>query len=78
MLYTVAIAVCLTGTPMPDCQEPTAVAWIVSPEQPNSPAGCLTHGMFYAASSNLVTAGSYAKVFCTPRTGRSASITLEQ
>ena len=69
MLYTVAIAVCLAATPLTECHEPTAVAWIVSPEQPDSPAGCLIHGMQYAANSRLVSAGSYAKVFCTPGAG---------
>jgi hypothetical protein len=28
----------------------------------------MMHGMLYAASSNLVTAGSYAKVFCSSGT----------
>ncbi len=65
MLYTVAIAVCLAATPAPKCHEPTAVAWIVAPENPTSPSGCMMHGMLYAASSNLVTAGSYAKIFCS-------------
>jgi hypothetical protein len=65
MLYTVAIAVCLASTPVPDCHKPTAVAWIVAPETPPSATGCMMHGMRYAASSNLVTPGSYAKVFCS-------------
>jgi hypothetical protein len=64
MLYTVAIAVCLSTTPHIECHEPTAVAWIVSPEHPTSVSGCLMHGMLYASNSRLVTAGSYAKVFC--------------
>ena len=65
MLYTVAIAVCLAATPAQQCHEPTAVAWIVSPEHPSSASGCMMHGMLYAASSRLVTEGSYASVFCT-------------
>jgi hypothetical protein len=66
MLYTVAIAVCLSATPITECHEPTAVAWLVAPERPDSPTGCMTHGMLYAASSNLVSPGSYAKIFCSP------------
>jgi hypothetical protein len=65
MLYTVAIAVCLSATPIPECHKLTAVSWIVAPEQPSSLTGCMRHGMLYAASSNLVTAGSYAKIFCS-------------
>jgi hypothetical protein len=65
MLYTVAIAVCLSTTPTPDCQQPTAVAWVIAPDRPSSPSGCMMHGMLYAATSNLVAAGSYAKVFCS-------------
>ena len=65
MLFTVAIAVCLSATPIERCGDQTAIAWIVAPEQPESPSGCMIHGMQYAASSNLVTEGSYAKVFCT-------------
>ena len=65
MLFTVAIAVCLSSVPVERCGEKTAAAWIVAPEQPASPSGCMIHGMQYAASSNLVTRGSYAKVFCT-------------
>jgi hypothetical protein len=64
MLYTVAIAVCLTATPIEKCHEDSAVAWVVAPEHPSSPSGCLAHGMLYAASSHLVIEGSYAKVFC--------------
>jgi hypothetical protein len=64
MLYSVAIAVCLSTTPQVKCREPTAVAWIVAPESQSSVSGCMMHGLLYAASSRLVTAGSYAKVFC--------------
>jgi hypothetical protein len=67
MLYTVAIAVCLSTTPAPNCHKPTSVAWIVAPESPASASGCMMHGVLYAASSNLVTPGSYAKIFCSVR-----------
>jgi hypothetical protein len=65
MLYTVAIAVCLSATPMQNCSEATSVAWIVAPEHPGSMVGCIRHGMLYAAESNLVSDGSYAKIFCS-------------
>ena len=65
MLYTVAIAVCLSATPVRDCSEVTSVAWIVAPQHPGSISGCMQHGMFFAAESHLVTQGSYAKVFCS-------------
>ncbi len=65
MLYTVAIAVCLSATPMQNCGETTSVAWIVAPEHPGSIVGCMRHGMLYAAESHLVSNGSYAKIFCS-------------
>jgi hypothetical protein len=68
MLYTVAIAVCLSATPMQNCGETTSVAWIVAPEHPESIVGCMRHGMLYAAESHLVSDGSYAKIFCSQGT----------
>ena len=65
MPYTVAIAVCLAMTPVTECRQATAIDWIVAPNHPDSASGCMIHGMQYAAESNLVDAGSYAKVFCT-------------
>ena len=75
MFYTVAIAVCLLTTPIPECQKATAVSWIVAPEHPPSLGGCMRHGMLYAATSNLVKEDSYAKVFCSTGTtaGRSTA-----
>ena len=79
MLYTVAIAVCLSATPIQKCGEINSVAWVVAPDHPTSIAGCMRHGMLYAAESHLVTAGSYAKVFCSSGTtaGKSTAM-LEQ
>ena len=76
MLYTVAIAVCLSATPIQNCGEVNSVAWVVAPEHPTSMAGCMRHGMLYAAESRLVTEGSYAKVFCSSGTtaGRSTAL----
>ena len=73
MIYNVLIAVCLSATPAPQCQEKTAVAWVIAPEPQSSPTGCMMHGMLYAASSRLVTPGSYAKVFCTTRPQESST-----
>ena len=58
MIYNVLIAVCLSATPAPQCQEKTAVAWVIAPEPQSSPTGCMMHGMLYAASSHLVTGGA--------------------
>jgi hypothetical protein len=66
MLYTVAIAICLSTTPTPECQRLTSVSWVIAPEQPPTLGGCMRHGMYYAANSHLVQDGSYAKVFCSP------------
>lgn len=77
MLYTVAIAVCLSAVSASDCREPTAVSWIIAPEAQGSATGCMVHGMQYAAMSHLVTAGSYAKIFCSPHAPRQhAEITV--
>ena len=67
MLYTVAIAVCLSATPIQTCGQANPVAWIVAPEHPASIVGCMRHGQLYAANSHLVSAGSYAKMFCSVR-----------
>ena len=54
------------------------MAWIVAPEHPDSLGGCMRHGMLYASSSGLVTAGSYPKIFCSNRpAGTSTNALLE-
>ena len=67
-MYSVVIAVCLLATPAKECVQATAVSWIVAPEHPDTASGCMRHGMLYAASSNLVVSGSYAKIFCSTGT----------
>ena len=67
MLYAVFVAVCLSSMPARECRQLTAVDWIAAPEAQRSLTGCMRHGLLYAASSHLVTEGSYAKVFCVPR-----------
>lgn len=77
-MYSVAIAVCLLAVPAPQCVQDTAVAWIVAPEHPDSVSGCMRHGMLYAASSGVVTAGSYPKIFCsTGSAGRTHALLQE-
>jgi len=63
-MYTVFVAVCLASVSPPACQEATALHWVVAPEAPVGAAGCLAHGMEYAAASRLVAPGTYSKVFC--------------
>jgi hypothetical protein len=64
-MYSVFIAVCLLAVPAKECRRETSVAWIVAPEHPETQGGCMRHGMLYAASSNVVVAGSYPKIFCS-------------
>ena len=64
MIYAIAIAVCLLDVNFHECDQVSARAWIVPPDQAASLSGCMMTGMQYAASSGIVTQGSYAKVFC--------------
>jgi hypothetical protein len=73
LMYSVLIAVCLLATPAPKCARTTAVAWIVAPEDQDTIGGCMRHGMLYAASSGVVRAGSYSKIFCSAEGKASAS-----
>jgi hypothetical protein len=70
MLYTVAIAICLSSVDVRECNQVNARAWVVAPEHAVSVGGCMIKGMQYAASAGVVMRGSYAKVFC--RTGGQA------
>ncbi len=62
----VLVLVCLMSVAQPDCREGTAVANVYAPEPAASISGCFQEGMLYAASSNLVTKGTYAKIVCQP------------
>ena len=66
MLTAAFIAICLSGTPVTQCNRETAVDWIAAPETSVGLAGCQLHGLQYAASSRLVKEGTYPKVFCRP------------
>jgi len=65
MFYTVFLAICLSSTPVRDCDSHSAIDWIVAPEQQQGLAACLIHGQEYAANSRLLKDGEYLKVFCT-------------
>jgi hypothetical protein len=62
----ILVLVCLMSVSQPDCQKATAVANVYAPEPANSMSGCLTTEMLFAAESNLVTKGTYAKIVCIP------------
>lgn len=64
MLYTVAIAVCLFSVDVRECNQVSAITWMVAPEPAVSISGCMIEGMERAASSGVVARGSYTKVFC--------------
>jgi hypothetical protein len=66
MLYTVAIAICLSSVNVHECDQVSARNWVVAPEQASSLNGCMIKGMEYVATAGVVTRGSYAKVFCRP------------
>jgi hypothetical protein len=62
------ILICAIEVPAKDCTEAVALIRMVAPasEDGTGFAGCLRVGMLYAASSHLVTAGTYPKIFCAP------------
>jgi hypothetical protein len=60
MLYTVFVAVCLTGTPVRDCDRHSAVSWIAAPEQQQGLGACMLHGMEYVSQApGLIRNGVY-------------------
>jgi hypothetical protein len=58
------ILVCSLTVSAPDCQKNTAIATFYGPEPQESLVGCLRHGTLYAATSHLVTEGTYSKIVC--------------
>jgi hypothetical protein len=66
MIIDAFVAVCLLATPVPECNQRTAVAWMSVPSEHDLrlPMQCMRAGMLYAAESQLVTRGSYLKVLC--------------
>lgn len=66
MMYIVYIAVCLSTTPVQECNRDTAVNWMVAPEVQQGLGSCMKHGQEYAAESHLLREGDYAKIYCRP------------
>jgi hypothetical protein len=60
----ILILVCAASLAAPDCQKATAQHVFYAPPSDGSMVNCMREGLFYAAQSNLVTAGTYAKVYC--------------
>jgi hypothetical protein len=58
------ILVCALTVSAPDCQKTNAIAVFYGPEPQESLSGCLRHGTLFAASSRLVTEGTYSKIVC--------------
>jgi hypothetical protein len=68
------ILICASDVAPQDCSEAVSIIKLVAPTDENvgGLVGCTRFGMLYAASSHLVTAGTYPKIICTPpeRLGR--------
>jgi hypothetical protein len=62
----ILILVCATAMSAPDCQKTTAIdTFYAPPAESESLAGCFRQGMMFAAQSNLVHEGNYAKIVCS-------------
>jgi hypothetical protein len=68
------ILICASDVAPQDCSEAVSIIKLVAPSDENAGGyiGCERFGMLYAASSHLVTAGTYPKIICAPpeRVGR--------
>jgi hypothetical protein len=68
------ILICASDVAPQNCSETVSIIKLVAPadESGGGLVGCARHGMLYAASSHLVTAGTYPKIICAPpaRVGR--------
>lgn len=63
----ILILVCAIAVAAPDCQKDTAIDIFYAPPSSDegiSLSGCARQGMLYAAESQLVKPGNYAKVIC--------------
>ena len=60
----ILILVCALSVSAPDCQKATARDVFYAPPSDGGMVNCAREGLLYAAQSNLVTPGSYAKIFC--------------
>lgn len=66
MNFIAAIAICLSSTPVPECQRKTAVHWFTVSEASAGLSGCMREGMVAAVRSRLLRGEDYPKVFCRP------------
>jgi hypothetical protein len=61
----ILILVCAISVAAADCQKATAQHVFYAPPNDGSMVDCAREGLMYAAQSNLVTPGNYAKIYCT-------------
>ena len=63
------ILICASDVAPQDCNEDVSIIKLVAPTDENAGGfvGCERLGMLYAASSHLVTAGTYPKIICAPQ-----------
>lgn len=73
MLYSVAVAICLSTTPVKDCNRHSAVGWISDIAEVHGLGICQMAGIQEAHSRHLLDAETYPKVYCTP--GKSSIVT---
>jgi hypothetical protein len=74
MNFIAAIAICLSSTPVPECQQKTAVHWFTVSEVSSGLSGCMREGMVAAVRSRLLRGEDYPKVFCRPVTASTDNI----
>ena len=60
----ILILVCAISVAAPNCQKTTAEDVFYAPPGDGSMVNCAREGLMYAAQSNLVKPGSYAKIYC--------------
>ncbi|MDX1731180.1 MAG: hypothetical protein R3184_08590 [Aurantimonas coralicida] len=66
MNFIAAIAICLSSTPVGECQRTSALHWFTLSQPSTGLADCMREGMISAARSRLLKGGDYPKVFCRP------------
>jgi hypothetical protein len=74
MNFIAAIAICLSSTPIEDCQQKTAVHWFTVSEASPGLSGCMRQGMVAAVRSRLLRGEDYPKVFCRPVNALTADV----
>ena len=69
LTFVPIILICAADVAPQNCSEAVSIVKLVAPttdENVGGLAGCTRFGMLYAASSHLVTAGTYPKIICAP------------